>query len=292
MRERLGTLCGYHGTTAYGRRSADVSTIRQTCNACLQRVPATRAGWHHRTAEVSKALDQQQTRQGAVLAVPQSTPGPPAPKMTSDAAAKYLHLRSAWALIYTPGGKLSATPASWLVLHALTHFTVMLLQAFILTPQAMGPLTAWFAFVAGGERQQCVLVVLVLYANTLLSFFPACMFHIANDGALDNRHRRGMMDAYSSGFGHRAWAAHKNAHEGFPAVGVAVACALSLDVPSASLAHLCTLHLCARVVFHASYLSALDPVRSLSWIISFQSTAWIFVMTIWPGSFVLKMLGL
>lgn len=212
--------------------------------------------------------------------------------MTSDAAAKSLSVRSAWALIYTPGGKLSATPASWLVLHALTHFTAMLLQAFILTPQAMGPLTAWFAFVAGGERQQCVLVVLVLYANTLLSFVPACMFHIANDGALDNRHRRGMMDAYSSGFGHRAWAAHKNAHEGFPAVGVAVACALSLDVPSTSLAHLCTLHLCARVVFHASYLSALDPVRSLSWIVSFQATAWIFVMTIWPGSFVLKMIGL
>lgn len=99
------------------------------------------------------------------------------------------------------------------------------------------------------------------------------------------------MDAWTTGLGARAWAAHKNAHEAIGMYGPAAVASLALSAPALPAATLGAAVLVARVGHALCALAAWDTARSVAWGVFFCAAVGTYGLCLWPTATV-KALGL
>lgn len=123
------------------------------------------------------------------------------------------------------------------------------------------------------------LCVLIAFLLSYLPKIPTAWAMYKLDNRYDNNHPRGQQERLT-GFGKRAYSAHMNSFEIFPAFAAAVIIAHITGVNAEILNQLSIGFVASRVLYIALYLVNYSFLRSTVWAVGTGIVVWIFLL---PG---------
>ena len=122
----------------------------------------------------------------------------------------------------------------------------------------------------------CVFVAFLL---NLLSKGPVALAMARRPGGYDNKHPRDQ-EATLEGWGRRAFAAHLNGFEAFPAFAAAVVIAQISGADPVWSTRLAVAFVIARVLYLPLYIFDLDLLRSAVWAVGLAATCGLFLLPV------------
>lgn len=123
----------------------------------------------------------------------------------------------------------------------------------------------------------CLFFAAILHVVTKVPLIKA---QNQESGGYDNHNPR-VQQAALKGWGVRALAAHQNQIESFPLFAAGVLAATASNVGSVLVGYLAVLHLISRLAFFYLYLKDVATARSLTWLVSFGTSAALICSPAW-----------
>ena len=120
----------------------------------------------------------------------------------------------------------------------------------------------------------CIFVAFLL---NLLSKGPLALAMARRPGGYDNKHPRDQ-EAALEGWGRRAFAAHLNGFEAFPAFAAAVLVAQITGADPVWSTRFAVIFVVARALYLPLYISNLDILRSIVWMVGIGAICGLFLL--------------
>ena len=120
----------------------------------------------------------------------------------------------------------------------------------------------------------CIFLAFLL---NMISKAPVALAMSRRPGGYDNKHPRDQ-EAALEGWGRRAFAAHLNGFEAFPAFAAAVVIAQISGADPVWSTRLAVAFIIARVLYTPLYIFDLDLLRSAVWTLGFMATCGLFLL--------------
>jgi uncharacterized MAPEG superfamily protein len=120
----------------------------------------------------------------------------------------------------------------------------------------------------------CIFIAFLL---NMISKAPVALAMARRPGGYDNKHPRDQ-EAALEGWGRRAFAAHLNGFEAFPAFAAAVVIAQISGADPVWSTRLAVAFVIARVFYTPLYIFDLDLLRSAVWTFGFMATCGLFLL--------------